>query len=842
MRVPFACCSARWVLAAASDPFTKSNPRCSMAPRYRAEVDEITGVPMCPKKYKLRPLDAAEQETARATPPPQQQLGATSPKTPTPPPAAAPPSPALAAAPPLVPTPPPTQPPCNRGPARSAMKGTRRGSRDSDDGSQEAMSPQLTPSPPPPTTPQSPPAAPAPQLSSPAAAPPESGGGLEFEGSKRSSLPSKSCLRGKASIPGTRGFSASFGDIGAFLKVAEADSENLENFGEDPKADQAAYVTPAERRSQFKRRSTGRGSIWDDPLGHSTRSVLSRVYRYCGQLVLWEKLNDGREHQNKMIHVQLKEISSQDIREYPKGEDDLEDGTLAALKSNGATRRSDDKSMLRRPSRVSLDSGHNADVFAFDKGATPSCSSDGKPPAAQMAESTPGTNPLRDVLTTKKLDMAKVRAVVSALDDAERWIHEPLGTDPKPIPSALFHAVALGHAELVSLVLEFKADVNKKHDGKGMYMGTIRPGTTAIQCVRARKGRFVGTMLGDRLELIEGLLFRAENAQKEAAPAPAVVSDRQQQAQTNKKEENLAVPATEREMKKSVSMSGARGTMTHTHGHPIMRYDVDEDQHGTCLTARHRDAQHPVVIKLKAKTASSGSETEECRIWEEVSFLRRLAHQNVIMLHETFEDCNHVYLILEHCMGGALFDRLVDDAGKITEPEAQNMSRHLVNGITYLHSCGVCHRDIQPCNVLLADRKRLSKVVVKLIDFSTAKDFGAGCAPMKTKICTPSYVAPEILAEDEAPYTEKVDVWSLGVVVYILLSGMPPFHGSTDVDILKKVRRGILKFRPEERWKAVSEEAKDVLQRTICKSPEERLTAEACGKHPWFSAPAAEEA
>merc|ERR1712080_171379 len=105
--------------------------------------------------------------------------------------------------------------------------------------------------------------------------------------------------------------------------------------------------------------------------------------------------------------------------------------------------------------------------------------------------------------------------------------------------------------------------------------------------------------------------------------------------------------------------------------------------------------------------------------------------------------------------------------------------KQLVSTVSYLHSRSTCHRDIQPCNFLLVDGRPLMEATVKLIDFSLAKEYSP-VAPMRTKICTPSYVAPEILVKEDVPYTEKVDVWSLGVVFYIVLCGSPPFRGNTE--------------------------------------------------------------
>merc|ERR1740129_2071584 len=102
-------------------------------------------------------------------------------------------------------------------------------------------------------------------------------------------------------------------------------------------------------------------------------------------------------------------------------------------------------------------------------------------------------------------------------------------------------------------------------------------------------------------------------------------------------------------------------------------------------------------------------------------------------------------------------------------------------GLNHLHENNICHRDVQPCNFLLKRNLPIEQNDVKLIDLSTSKEFGH-TSLMRTKICTPHYVAPEILTRHDEPYTEKIDVWSLGVVFFIILCGLCPFNGETEID------------------------------------------------------------
>jgi len=118
---------------------------------------------------------------------------------------------------------------------------------------------------------------------------------------------------------------------------------------------------------------------------------------------------------------------------------------------------------------------------------------------------------------------------------------------------------------------------------------------------------------------------------------------------------------------------------------------------------------------------------------------------------------------------------------------------------------------------------RLKDATVKLIDFSTARDFGS--SPMKTKICTLHYVAPEILVKGEVAYTEKVDVWSLGVVYFVMCCGVPPFDGDEDHQVLKLIRKGIFEFSPPDIWSSFSAKLKELISNMLVVDVKTRLTA-----------------
>lgn len=563
-------------------------------------------------------------------------------------------------------------------------------------------------------------------------------------------------------------------------------------------------------RPKPKARAGQRLSIWEDPLGDSARGVLYRVYRFAEQQWLWELELENSKKKEMARHSVTMDVELPD--------ENLDDSPLSPR------HRKDDAeevSQMRRPSRVVLKQVNAVTKLRLAGAAQEEQEQEESQPKEQ--------NPLRGILTSKKVDADRLREAIDELEapDRLRWLEAKLDIGPPMVPSALWHVIAMGRPDLVSLVLDHSVDVNKVYDGTTIYMGSIKPGSTALECVKNRKGRFVGTMLGDRLELIEGFLMNASKKQKERDTnvPKAVFSDKEIAQKRGKR----------------ITTTVCRETVyTHTQGHPMESYEIEEnlgpqESCATCLSGFHKDTFNPVAIKVTLKHNLS---LEEAQIWEEISILRKLQHSNVISLRETFEDDNEIFVVLELCKGGPLFDRLLNESGKsdsLQERHLLRLIRQLADSVCYIHHRQICHRDIQPCNFLLHDQRPLQEGIVKLIDFSTAKEFGNNCPAMKTKICTPSYVAPEILHRGEIPYTERVDVWSLGVVFFVVLCGSLPFQGTTEVETLKKVRRGVLKFKPEAIWDTVSEEAKDCVEKMLVKKAEERWTASQVTEHPWLS-------
>mmetsp|Transcript_42202 Transcript_42202/g.99028 ORF Transcript_42202/g.99028 Transcript_42202/m.99028 type:complete len:507 (+) Transcript_42202:77-1597(+) len=214
---------------------------------------------------------------------------------------------------------------------------------------------------------------------------------------------------------------------------------------------------------------------------------------------------------------------------------------------------------------------------------------------------------------------------------------------------------------------------------------------------------------------------------------------------------------------------------------------------------------------------------------QEVNLMKGMDHPNILHLYEAFEDKRNIYLVMELCTGGELFDKIIS-VGSFTEVQAATIMRQILSAVFYMHQNGVTHRDLKPENFIFVDKQPLEHTNLKVIDFGLATYFEPG-QMMKTKAGTPYYVAPQVL---EGSYTQACDVWACGVVMYILLCGNAPFDGATDADILKKVRRGNYSF-PKQYWDGVSDAAKELIKKMLTFDPEKRITAEKALHDPWMS-------
>eukprot|EP00927_Polykrikos_kofoidii_P073193 TRINITY_DN69264_c0_g1_i1.p1 TRINITY_DN69264_c0_g1~~TRINITY_DN69264_c0_g1_i1.p1 ORF type:complete len:566 (+),score=114.07 TRINITY_DN69264_c0_g1_i1:117-1700(+) len=216
------------------------------------------------------------------------------------------------------------------------------------------------------------------------------------------------------------------------------------------------------------------------------------------------------------------------------------------------------------------------------------------------------------------------------------------------------------------------------------------------------------------------------------------------------------------------------------------------------------------------------------RFEREINIAKKLDHPNVVRLFETFQDAKKVYIVMELCTGKELFDRIVDEAPSgFDEMKAATYIRQILAALSYLHNNKFAHRDVKPENFLFHSKEPESSL--KLIDFGLACKFEEG-TPMHTKAGTAYYVAPEVL---KGSYDEKCDVWSAGVISFILLCGFPPFSGDDDPQILHRVREGNFEFKSPE-WDTISQGAKNLATQMLTVDPSLRPSAQALHGNSWL--------
>ncbi|KAK4756115.1 hypothetical protein SAY87_009872 [Trapa incisa] len=211
----------------------------------------------------------------------------------------------------------------------------------------------------------------------------------------------------------------------------------------------------------------------------------------------------------------------------------------------------------------------------------------------------------------------------------------------------------------------------------------------------------------------------------------------------------------------------------------------------------------------------------------EIHIMHHLSgHPNVISIKGAYEDAVAVYVVMELCAGGELFDRIIK-RGHYTERKAAELTRTIVGVVEACHAMGVMHRDLKPENFLFVDQQEDS--LLKTIDFGLSVFFQPG-ERFTDVVGSPYYVAPEVLKKHYGP---EADVWSAGVILYILLSGVPPFWAETEKGIFEEVLHGDLDFAADP-WPSISESAKDLVRKMLVRDPSKRLTAHEVLCHPWI--------
>ena len=236
--------------------------------------------------------------------------------------------------------------------------------------------------------------------------------------------------------------------------------------------------------------------------------------------------------------------------------------------------------------------------------------------------------------------------------------------------------------------------------------------------------------------------------------------------------------------------------------------------------------RHKASKQIRAmKTIKKNTIYEEKNL-KEIENLMLLDHPNILKLYEYYYDKKNLYIITDFCEGGELFDKIKDRNGYFSERDAATIIKAVLKAIAYCHSIGLVHRDLKPENILL-EGNDLDHI--KIIDFGTSNLINQN-QKLKERLGTAYYIAPEVLKKN---YDEKCDLWSIGVIMFILLTGEPPFNGSNDEEILQNVKNGYVDFSTSI-FQEISNEAKDLLSKLLEKVPSKRISAIEALEHPWI--------
>ncbi|XP_058084465.1 calcium-dependent protein kinase 10-like [Magnolia sinica] len=252
---------------------------------------------------------------------------------------------------------------------------------------------------------------------------------------------------------------------------------------------------------------------------------------------------------------------------------------------------------------------------------------------------------------------------------------------------------------------------------------------------------------------------------------------------------------------------------------------LGQGQFGTTYLCIEKATGKEYACKSIAKRKLTTEEDIE-DVRREIQIMHHLqGHPNVISIKDAYEDAVAVHVVMELCAGGELFDRIIQ-RGHYTEKNSAELARVIVGVVEACHSLGVMHRDLKPENFLFVNQMEESPL--KTIDFGLSIFFRPG-EIFNDVVGSPYYVAPEVLRKRYGP---EADVWSAGVIIYILLSGVPPFWAETEQGIFEQVLNGDLDFSSDP-WPSISDSAKDLVMRMLVRDPKKRLTAHAVLCHPW---------
>ena len=272
--------------------------------------------------------------------------------------------------------------------------------------------------------------------------------------------------------------------------------------------------------------------------------------------------------------------------------------------------------------------------------------------------------------------------------------------------------------------------------------------------------------------------------------------------------------------------------ISRSEGNIVDKYEkiklLGEGSYGKVWLVKHKILQKLFALKIIKRKHDIFF---NIKVQKEIQILKRLDHPFILKIIEFNSTSSEYHIITDYCQNGELYTE-INHKGKFTEREASFIIYQILLAINYCHKMGIVHRDIKPENIMI-ERKELNGLLrVKLIDFGVAKIFSLN-VNHKTIAGSSIYMAPEVL---RANYNESCDLWSIGVILYILLIGQPPFFGKNENEISKAIKTGKYDINNKQ-YLSLSQNAKDLITKLLKYNPQERITALEALNHPWFNTP-----
>ena len=254
---------------------------------------------------------------------------------------------------------------------------------------------------------------------------------------------------------------------------------------------------------------------------------------------------------------------------------------------------------------------------------------------------------------------------------------------------------------------------------------------------------------------------------------------------------------------------------------------LGEGSFGAVYQVQNKYSKSICAMKIIRKKSACSFE-EENEIRNEINILRTMDHPNILKIFEFYSNPKEYSIITELCSMGELFDQIINK-GPFNEKYSAYVLYQVFSAVNYCHKMHILHRDLKPENILIIDKNEDGYPTIKVCDFGTAKIFQTGKVERKF-VGSSYYMAPEVLKQR---YNEKCDIWSCGVIMYILLSQRPPFGGKDDDEIMANIEKGKYDLSSPP-FDKISQNARDLIKKMLTMDPQKRISAEEVLNHPWF--------